>query len=92
MSHNAYVQGLLENGCEVDIIMPTDSWGESDSALPRFKEATYYEYKSRNATDKIRDFVRTKILPASEKTKPASNAVSNENKTEVEPEKKKKIS
>lgn len=39
MSHNAYVQGLLENGCDVDILMAKDSWGQQDSKLPTWKLA-----------------------------------------------------
>ena len=30
MSHNGYVQGLLENACQVDILMSEDSWGVQD--------------------------------------------------------------
>ena len=41
MSHNAYVQGLLENGCEVDIVMADNSWGEPDKALPKWEKANY---------------------------------------------------
>ena len=36
ISHNAYVQGLLENGCEVDILMSSSSWGQKDESLPVF--------------------------------------------------------
>ena len=39
MSHNAYVQGLLENGCDVDILMAKDSGGQQDSKLPTWKLA-----------------------------------------------------
>lgn len=54
MSHNAYIQGLIENGCEVDIVMAKDSWGEDDKALPRWQQATYYEYESLSFSDKLR--------------------------------------
>lgn len=46
ISHNAYVQGLLENNCDVDILMATESWGEKDSSLPIWKDATYFTYNS----------------------------------------------
>lgn len=55
MSHNAYVQGLLDNGCSVDIIMPNSSFGERDKNLKKFKEATYYEYNSISNIEKLRD-------------------------------------
>ena len=58
MSHNAYVQGLLEHGCDVDIIMAKDSWGEEDKALPRWENAHYYEYNSVAWYDKLRKKVR----------------------------------
>lgn len=54
MSHNAYVQGLLENGCEVDILMAQDSWGEEDKALPRWELAKYYTYRSISMADRLR--------------------------------------
>ena len=41
MSHNAYVQGFLENGCEVEVIMPDVSFGPVDSGFPRFAGARY---------------------------------------------------
>ena len=55
MSHNAYVQGLLENGCSVDIIMPNSSFGEKDRNLKRYKEAIYYEYNSISNIEKLKD-------------------------------------
>lgn len=54
MSHNAFVQGLLENGVTVDIIMANDSWGEEDKVLKRWDEANYYEYNSISFSDRIR--------------------------------------
>lgn len=59
LSHNGYIQGLLENQCEVDIIMQDDSWGADDSALPRWKTANYYEYRSRSFADKLRGMVKS---------------------------------
>lgn len=58
MSHNSYIQGLLENGCDVDILMKNDSWGEEDKSLPRWEKAKYYTYNSVSFADKLRD--RTK--------------------------------
>ena len=46
MSHNGYVQGLLENGCQVDILMAVDSWGQTDDLLPHWEDAKYYCYPS----------------------------------------------
>ena len=44
MSHNAFVKGLLDCGCNVDIIMASNGWGEQDNALPNWGEAKYYTY------------------------------------------------
>lgn len=54
ISHNAYVQGLLENGCEVDILMSSASWGEKDEALPIWKEAKYHIYNSVSLIDRLK--------------------------------------
>lgn len=54
MSHNCYVQGLLENGCEVDIVMANDSWGQSDKGLPKWEKAQYYVYNSVSKIEKLR--------------------------------------
>ncbi len=64
MSHNAYVQGLLENGCDVDIIMASDSWGEEDKALPRWEKAHYYEYNSVSFADRLRKKARGAVPAA----------------------------
>lgn len=63
MSHNAYVQGLLENGCEVDILMSKDSWGQQDSKLPTWEKAKYHCYPSTAPQDKVRLWVQ-KLLPS----------------------------
>ena len=62
MSHNAYVQGLLENKCTVDILMAKDSWGNEDSKLPIWKDACYYAYPATAPQDKIRNWAR-KLIP-----------------------------
>lgn len=58
MSHNAYVQGLLENGCSVDILMAEDSWGQQDDGLPVWEQATYFPYPSVSFRDKLRKKAR----------------------------------
>ena len=58
MSHNGYVQGLLENGCDVDILMAEDSWGAQDNALPTWEQAVYYRYPSVAIQDKLREKMR----------------------------------
>ena len=58
MSHNAYIQGLIENGVELDIIMASDSWGESDSKLHRFEKANYYIYNSLSIKDRVVAHIR----------------------------------
>lgn len=58
MSHNGYVQGLLENGCQVDILMAEDSWGAQDNALPVWTQATYYRYPSVAMQDRLRKKLR----------------------------------
>lgn len=78
MSHNSYVQGLLENGHQVDILMAEDSWGAQDNALPVWTQATYYRYPSVAIQDRLRKKMRgsAPVQAAassgnSEETKPA---------------------
>lgn len=54
MSHNAFIKGFIENGCQVDVIMANDSWGKKDSSLKLFEEAEYYEFNSISFSDNIR--------------------------------------
>ncbi len=70
MSHNGYIQGLIENGCQVDIIMADDSWGETDVSLPMWKEANYYIYNSLSLTDKIKMKLKGINSPVSDKNAP----------------------
>lgn len=58
MSHNSYLQGLIECGANVDVIMAKDSWGEKDNKLPKFNSVTYYEYKSVSFADRLRSYFR----------------------------------
>lgn len=61
MSHNSYIQGLIENGHSVDIIMSNDSFGAVDNYFPKFAGAKYYEFDSIPKVNYLRDFVK-KIL------------------------------
>lgn len=72
MSHNAYVQGLLENGCKLDILMAQDSWGQEDAALPTWKEARYFHYPSTPSGDRLKKKLR-KAVPAAPQSKPAAS-------------------
>lgn len=67
MSHNSYLQGLIENGAQVDVIMANDSWGEKDNKLPKFNNVTYYEYGSVSFSDKLRNYFR-RFFPIEEDT------------------------
>jgi len=69
MSHNGYVQGLLENGFNVDIIMENTSFGETDRAMPVFKEAVYYEYNAVPFSHKLRDRIKKRVdAPATDRS------------------------
>lgn len=54
MSHNAYVQGILENGCDVEILMAEDSWGDYDNGLPIWAQAKYCLFPSQSRVDRLR--------------------------------------
>ncbi|MBQ8238022.1 MAG: hypothetical protein IJZ39_07745 [Oscillospiraceae bacterium] len=58
MSHNGYVQGLLENGCHVDILMAKDSWGQEDAGLPIWPQANYFSYESTSLQDRLQKKLR----------------------------------
>lgn len=80
MSHNAYVQGLLENGCDVTILMAKDSWGEVDQGMPSWEQAKYYAYPSVAIQDKLRKKFHTEksapsVTADSETQVPSANAV-----------------
>ena len=62
MSHNGYVQGLLENDCQVEILMAADSWGQTDNLLPRWKNAKYYCYPSETTHDRLRKHIGRNVL------------------------------
>ena len=68
MSHNGYVQGLLENGAEVDIIMAQNSWGEADPAFSQWEKAKYYVFQSVSLKDRIRKAGRKGFQPAAAPT------------------------
>ena len=63
MSHNAFIKGLIENDCQVDVVMADNSWGETDNVLPKFKDVNYYTYHSDSLVDKLRKKSRTVIQP-----------------------------
>lgn len=54
MSLNGYVQGLVENGAVIDIVIANNSYGETDKKLQKIDYISYYEYKSLSLVDKIR--------------------------------------
>ena len=76
MSHNSYLQGLIENGAIVDVIMAKESWGEEDNKLPMFNEVTYYEYDSVSFSEKLRRYFR-RFFPITESTIPNDNNTPN---------------
>lgn len=80
MSHNAYVQGLLENGCTVDILMAKDSWGAQDNKLPVWKEARYFYYSTASLQDRLRVWAR-KLIPAAEVADLSSSSIHKEKTT-----------
>ena len=77
MSHNGYVQGLLQNDCQVDILMAEDSWGAQDNALPVWEQASYYRYPSVAWQDRLRQKARgTGHIPTSAGTAGAGKKAS----------------
>lgn len=58
MSHNSFVQGLLENKCNVEIIMANDSWGIEDSGLPIWSKVKYNKYNSICISEHLRRGVK----------------------------------
>lgn len=76
MSHNAFLLGLIENGCQVDVVMANDSWGEEDISLSQYSDAIYHEYNAVSFADRLRKNTRgvipvdvNKITQDSERTK-----------------------
>lgn len=74
MSHNSYLQGLIENGVEVDVVTAKDGWGSEDHKLPKFNGADYFEFESVSWIDSLRLFAR-RFFPLKE----ASNAIAKSN-------------
>lgn len=70
MSHNGYIQGLIENGVDVDIIMAKDSWGETDPAFSLRTQARYYIYDSVS----FKDLIKNKAKKGFDKTVIETNA------------------
>ena len=65
MSHNSYIQGLLENGVDLEIVMANDSWGEQDTFLQRWDSAIYHVYNSISFKERLRKFVHRTVLDKS---------------------------
>lgn len=61
ISHNAYVQGLFENGWQVDILMPNSSWGEEDDALPIWNDAKYHIYNSVSFINRVKTAFKNRV-------------------------------
>lgn len=92
MSHNSYIQGLIENGVEVDVVMAKDGWGSEDNKLPKFNNISYYEFDSDSWIDKLRLYVR-KLFPSRDniEVKVKTNNVSCNNTEELKTENKKRL-
>lgn len=74
MSHNGYVQGLIENECDLEIITASESWGEQDAKLKKWENVKYHILNSVSFSDKILKRLR-KVAPA---TTPAQVVNKNE--------------
>ena len=74
MSHNAFVQGLLENGCDVDIVMAKDSWGDPDQGLPVWEKAKYHVFSSLSLADWVKYQLRGKPSGRSNGKKTENNS------------------
>lgn len=62
MSHNSYIQGFLDNGCQVDVIMKNNSWGQTDTALRKLNGVNYIEYEANSFIDNLRSkFTRRQV-------------------------------
>lgn len=83
MSHNSYLQGLIENGVDVEIVTIKDGWGSEDNKLPKFNNINYYEFDSNSWIDKVRLYAR-KFFPSRENVEAKVNSCNNieEPKTE----------
>lgn len=75
MSHNGYIQGLLKRGCQLDILMAKDSWGQNDSLLPMWTDAKYYSYPSTAIHDRIRKFFSSATVKTTQMTPANQNSV-----------------
>jgi hypothetical protein len=59
MSHNSFVQGLIENQCNVDIIMSDTGLFYIDPNMPYWEEANYFIYKSVPKMDRFRMVIKS---------------------------------
>lgn len=85
MSHNGYVQGLLENGADLDIIMASDSWGEADNKLKRWEGVRYFEFESSSFADKFRDRLKRYIPRPQSSQSVTTTATKSESQGDAKP-------
>lgn len=78
MSHNGYVQGLLENGADLDIIMSNDSFGDTDNKLQKYPNVRYFIFNAISFGDKLRQSLRRNTLSA--QTSGTTTAIERDNK------------
>lgn len=83
MSHNAFIKGFIENGHEVDVIMASDSWGETDKRLANINNVIYHEYSTISFGDKLKKIFKeqekssTNHILSQNNESPAKNNLSN---------------
>ena len=85
MSHNGYVQGLLENGADLDIIMASDSWGEADNKLKRWEDVRYFEYEPSSFADKLKDRLKRFIPQPQSSQSVTTTATKSESQGDAKP-------
>lgn len=65
MSHNGFIKGLIDLGADVEIIMANSSWGEEDSALPKWECVKYNEFDAVSFADRLRGKLKANTLSKS---------------------------
>ncbi len=53
MSHHGFVRGLVGNGFEVDVLMPSESFGPLDPGLPRVSGVRYHLHSGSTIRDAV---------------------------------------
>lgn len=79
MSHNSYIQGLIECGHNVDIIMAKDSFGTFDKSFPKFEKAKYYEFDHTPKIDYLRDKIKNVLNPEKVQKIDCKNSIKDNN-------------